>query len=304
MIIKTSQKEPQIFFCKFCDYKTSKLSNFNRHNLTLKHKMIKNDNQKEPKGAKNNYECELCNKSYKFLSGLSRHKKICFKTTDMILVNKEKHLDAITKANLYNNQNEDINNLKNAIKKLSTQDKSQQKIINNTNNLNINIILNDYCKDAMNLTQFVDQIKLSLEDLFYTKKKGYIEGMSNIFIKNLNELKPTERPIHCSNKNNNILYIKDDNKWEKDCDFKLTQGINDITKKQIIKLKEWEQDNPDWQNSEKLTEIYMKLVHQIIGSSNGIETEKNNNLIIKKISKNVKINDINFNCKENNQNII
>ena len=115
----------------------------------------------------------------------------------------------------------------------------------------------------MNLTQFVDQIKLSLEDLFYTKNKGYIEGVSNIFIKNLKELEPTQRPIHCTNNKNNVLYIKDDNKWEKDTGIKLTQGIDHVTKKQITKLNEWEQNNPNWQNSEKLTEIYMELIQKI-----------------------------------------
>ena len=297
MVTKRSQKEPEIFSCKSCDYFTCKLSNLNRHFLTRKHKMIKNDNKKEPKGASLVYDCEWCGKTYKFLSGLSRHKNVCSMSNNFILVNKEEHIKAITKAELYEFQKADIDNLKIAVKELAEKEIVEPKIINN-NNLNINIFLNDYCKDAMNLTQFVDQIKLSLEDLFYTKNKGYIEGVSNIFIKNLKELEPTQRPIHCTNNKNNVLYIKDDNKWEKDTGIKLTQGIDHVTKKQITKLNEWEQNNPNWQNSEKLTEIYMELIQKIMGSSNTVEQEKNKVSIKKRISKKVNITDLDENLKE------
>jgi len=181
MITKTSQKEPELYVCKLCDYKSSKISNLQRHFLTLKHKMITNDNKNEQKGAEKKYDCEWCKKSYKYISGLCRHKKICSKVTNLILVNKDDHIKAVTKAELYDYQKEDMDKLKIVVKELIDKDKIEQKIINN-NNLNINIILNDYCKDAMNLTQFVDQIKLTLEDLLYTKI-SYIEGVSNIFIK-------------------------------------------------------------------------------------------------------------------------
>jgi len=291
MITKTSQNEPEKYRCNICDYETCKLSNLNRHFLTLKHKMITNDNKNEPKRAEKKHDCEWCGKSYKFLSGLSRHKTICSKVNNLILVNKEEHLNALTKAELYDYQKDDMDNLKIAVNELKENNKIEQKIINN-NNLNINIVLNDYCKDAMNLTQFVNQIKLSLEDLLYTKNKGYIEGVSNIFIKNLKELEPTQRPIHCSNNKNNILYIKDDNKWEKDTGIKLTKGIDYVTKKQISKLKEWELNNPNWQECEKLTETYMELIQKIMGSSDINEQEKDKISIKKRISKKFNISDI------------
>ena len=290
MIIKTSKKEPEKFSCKICNYNTCKLSNLERHFLTLKHKMIINDNKNEQKGAEKNYDCKWCGKTYKYLSGLCRHKNICQKANNLILVNKDEHIKAKTKAELYDYQKHDIDSLKIAVKKLTDKDKVEKKIINN--NLNINIILNDYCKDAMNLTQFVDQIKLTLEDLLYTKNKGYIEGVSNIFIKNLKELEPTQRPIHCLNNKNNILYIKDDNKWEKDNGIQLTKGIDYITKKQISKIKEWELKNPNWQDCEKLTHIYMELIQKIMGSSDINEQKKNKFSIKKRIGKNFNISDI------------
>ena len=291
MITKRSQKEPEIFRCNFCDYETCKIANLNRHFLTLKHKMITNDNKKEPKGAEKKHDCEWCGKSYKFLSGLSRHKIVCSKANNLILVSKDEHLTAVTKAELYDYQKDDMDNLKIAVKELKDHSKIEQKIINN-NNLNINIVLNDYCKDAMNLTQFVDQIKLSLEDLLYTKNKGYIEGVSNIFIKNLKELEPKQRPIHCSNNKNNILYIKDDNKWARDTGIKLTKGIDYVTKKQISKLKEWELKNPTWQKCEKLTETYMELLQKIMGSSDINAQEKDKISIQKRIGKKFNISDI------------
>ena len=291
MITKTSQKEPEKYRCYICDYETCKLSNINRHFLTRKHKMITNDNKNEPKGADKKYDCEWCGKSYKFLSGLSRHRIGCSITNNLILVNKDEHIKAVTKAELYDYQKNDMDNLKSAVKELTERDRTEQKIINN-NNLNINIVLNDYCKDAMNLSQFVDQIKLSLEDILYTKNKGYIEGMSNIFIKNLKELEPTQRPIHCSNNKNNILYIKDDNKWEKDTGIKLTKGIDYVTKKQITILKEWELKNPNWQNSDQLTETYMQLIQKIMGNSDINELEKDKITIKKRIGKKFNISDI------------
>lgn len=289
---KSSQKVAKNFFCESCNYLTCKKSNWTKHLGTHKHKMIINDNKSSQKVANTIFQCENCGKIYKFMSGLCRHKKICYNTEQLILVNKTEHLEALTKAELYEHQKNDINELKTAVSALTTNNKVEQKIINN-NNLNISFVLNDYCKEAMNLTQFIDKIKLTLEDLFYTKNNGYIEGMSNIFIKNLKEIEPTLRPIHCLNNKNNELYIKDDNKWAKDDGIKLNIGISAVAKKYLNVLQEWEQNNPNWQNSEKLTEIYMELIQKIIGSSDINEQEKYKNSIKKKISKTVKITDIN-----------
>ena len=289
---KSSQKVAKNFFCESCNYLTCKKSNWTKHLGTHKHKMIINDNKSSQKVANTIFQCENCGKIYKFMSGLCRHKKICYNTEQLILVNKTEHLEALTKAQLYEHQKNDINELKTAVSALTTNNKVEQKIINN-NNLNISFVLNDYCKEAMNLTQFIDKIKLTLEDLFYTKNNGYIEGMSNIFIKNLKEIEPTLRPIHCLNNKNNELYIKDDNKWAKDDGIKLNIGISAVAKKYLFVLQEWEQNNPNWQNSEKLTEIYMELIQKIIGSSDINEQEKYKNSIKKKISKTVKITDIN-----------
>ena len=145
----------------------------------------------------------------------------------------------------------------------------------------------------MNISDFVDHLHLSLDDLLYTGNNGYIEGVSNIFIKGLNELEPNKRPIHCSDERGNNLYIRDDNKWEKDGDGKmLDTQIDAVTKKHIDILKAWEGAHPDWQNSEKETSTYILLVEQMMGGRSEQERNKKHKLIQKNIGKRFKIQDI------------
>ena len=126
--------------------------------------------------------------------------------------------------------------------------------------MNINIVLNTKCKEAMNITEFVDTIKLSLDDLIYTGNNGYIEGVSNIFIKGLQDMDPEQRPIHCSDKRGTSLYIKDDDTWKKDGDGKMLDSqIGAVTKKHIDILKSWEEAHPKWRDSESETKTYIEL---------------------------------------------
>ena len=118
----------------------------------------------------------------------------------------------------------------------------KHKIGNNNNNtISINFFLNEQCKNAMNLTDFINQLNVSLEDLQYSKNNGFIEGVTNIFTKQLKDLKPTERPIHCSDKKRLQFYVKDDDKWCKDSNNeKIDETIYNIKMKQTSKLTEWE----------------------------------------------------------------
>ena len=119
--------------------------------------------------------------------------------------------------------------------------------------MSINVYLNEYCKNAMNLTDFLKELTVSLDDLQYTKEHGYVKGISNIFMKQLKDLKPTERPIHCSDTKRLQFYIKDENKWEKDKSHeKIDESIQDITIKQIKHIREWEKENPNYLKDEKL----------------------------------------------------
>ena len=132
---------------------------------------------------------------------------------------------------------------------------------NNQNNMTINVFLNEHCKDALNLTDFVQNIKVTLEDLQYTKDNGFVNGVTNIITKQLQDLKPTQRPIHCSDKKRLQFYVKDDDKWEKDVDNKkLDDAVRDVKLKLPKSLTEWEKMNPSYKKDPKLMDEWMNIM--------------------------------------------
>ena len=158
---------------------------------------------------------------------------------------------------------------------------------NNNQKYTINMYLNDKCKNAMSLKDFVDNIKLSLEDLEFTSHHGFVEGVSNIFLKNLNDMEITERPIHCSDQKRLQFYVKKEDKWEKDKqNIEIDKSIQNIGSKQIGTLIEWTNANPGYENNPVKMEEYFQLV----GKTMGVDCEKNIRKIKKIISENVKLN--------------
>ena len=146
---------------------------------------------------------------------------------------------------------------------------------NNNNRISINVFLNQHCKDAMNLTDFVDKIKISIKDLHYTKENGYVEGISNIFRKHLTDMKPTERPFHCSDTKRLQFYVREENKWAKDTkNIKMDRTIQDISIKQIKHLKEWEKKHPGYLEDEELRTEWHGLVEAMCRPENQIEGDK------------------------------
>ncbi len=278
------------FSCDNCHYITCDLDDFNHHLNTFSHtnlslvegtNFISTTNMKEKK-----YECEFCNKKYKFSSGYYRHIKNCKKKTT--INNDNKLVEMLVKTAENNNK---------LCEKLIELEQNQKIIQNNISNqtinneVNINVFLNSECKNAMNLTDFVDNIRLSLEDLVYTKDNGYIKGITNIFVKKLEELNPSERPIHSVlDKKKKQFYIKDENIWECDNEEKqIDKSIDSVTKKQINKIKEWESVNPNWNETEMGIEEYMKMIQTIMGGSNETERLQNKKLIKKELTENTDI---------------
>ena len=137
----------------------------------------------------------------------------------------------------------------------------------------MNVFLNERCKDAINITEFIESLQIQLQDLENTKELGLVQSISNIFIKGLTELDVYKRPIHCSDVKRDILYIKDEEKWEKDQQKdKIKQGINDIANKQRIAINQWTEAHPNWMENEKLKDEYVKLVNHLMHPVE--ETEK------------------------------
>jgi hypothetical protein len=151
------------------------------------------------------------------------------------------------------------------------------------NNVSINVFLNETCKDAMNLTDFVDRIRVTLEDLMKTREIGYVDGISNILIKNLEDLPSTERPFHCSDIKRLKFYVKNENKWNKDNDNKMGQAIHDVAIKQIKKIRDWEIKHPNYLDDDTLLHEWQELIRNTMDGSTAEDHEKD-------IKKNVGVN--------------
>ena len=275
------------FFCCDCNYRTDRKSNWIKHLSTSKHLANASKNGVPPENGRKNAKsgsggmnssnpqkthfnvCEFCGKNYKFTSGLSRHRRECTGVDSHCMVTPEDPSKVLLE------QREQISTLQQLLEKSidstnHTLNTLLPKVGSTTNNFNsqmtINLFLNEECKNAMNLTEFLDQLHLTLDDLLFTKANGYSKGIANIFMKRLSDMPANSRPIHCSDQKRLQFYVKDENKWEKDeTNGKIDQGILDITQKQIHKLKAWEHEHPQWRESEEETSIYIELVKQVMG---------------------------------------
>jgi hypothetical protein len=170
--------------------------------------------------------------------------------------------------------------------------KEGKYITNNTtnNHFNLNVFLNEKCKDALNLTDFVDTLKVKLKDLENTARLGYAEGVTQIFINGLSELNVHKRPIHCSDSKREVLYIKDQDTWEKEDEerTKLSKAIKTIGNKNIQQIKEWQKANPEYNNPEsKQNDRYMKMICNVMSGSTVEEQQSNLQKVIKNVTKEV-----------------
>ena len=267
------------FYCKNCDYSTCKKSNYNNHLRSAKHtkSMISNDFKPF---LSSQFICHKCSKEYKDNSGLWRHKKKC---------NKEP------------TEEKDVNQLvtylmqENAEFKQLLIDQNKQIIElsknagnNNNNSFNLNFYLNETCKDALNIMDFVNQLQVGIKDLEETGRLGFADGISKIFINGLKQLDVSNRPVHCSDSKREILYIKNNNEWNKEDDERkvLTSAIKHVVNKNIKQIPEWTKVHPDYNDYDsKENDKFLKIVSEAMSGSSQEETNKNYNKIIKNIVK-------------------
>ena len=287
--------------CNLCDYSTSKKSSFDNHILSIKHKN-KQIVSIIPIMPITKFNCILCNKTYKDNSGLWRHSK---KNHDSKNNFKKEFEDIVLSdndiINMLITENSELKNMiitensefKNMILEIVKSGQLNNTINNNSNNntFNIQFYLNDTCKDAVNLLDFVDSLQVKLTDLEATAHLGYSEGVSRIFINGLNELDASKRPIQCSDLKRETLYIKDQNEWTKEDpnNSHLSNAIKVVSKKNVEQIFEWQKKYPEYNDPEsKQSDRYMEMISNIMPSS-GTEQEKNMNKIIKNITKEVVI---------------
>lgn len=323
-ILKNPKNPKKSYTCKLCDYMCSRKSEMVRHKLTNKH--IKN-HQKHIKLRKKSpnvvFMCNYCKKKYTHQSTVSSHVKKC-KFYDGRIVEKYIKIKKSIITIEENHQNHEENQEENPEKDLEIKDlkiqilekelKHKDQIIDilktngnttnnntqnfdnntfNTNNISINVYLNEHCKDAMNLTDFVGQIKVKLEDIMYQDRTSSAEGLTNIITKQLKDLAPTERPIHCSDQRRQHFYIKEGEEWKhKSGDKEMEQSVRKIQIKQLSALKEWENLHPDFMENDKLQAKYTKFMEKIMyGCGDEKKMAKNVKAVKKKISEGIMIKD-------------
>ena len=264
MTDKKMQKNAIIFECKLCDFKTSNKYNYTKHLSTLKHKNLHFTDKKMQK-LQESYYC-ICGKSYKHRQSLYTHQSKCmFKDKESITQNlsQEFVLDVIKK------QQDQITELTNTIKDMApliNNTNNTNNTINNTQNnkFNINVFLNEQCKDAINMSDFIKSLHITIDQLDFTKQNGLAQGLSKSIIDNMSKLSIYQRPMHCTDTKRETLYIKDDNNWSKDgAKEKLKNVINKASSKNYNALMEWKNLNPDYMNNEDKTDYFTKTISTI-----------------------------------------
>ena len=328
MEIKKHRKNIPKFVCDLCDFKCYLKSDWERHIARDKHINNENGNKMEIKNikkhAKNipvlqNDDTEnsvilscCCGKLYNTGSGLWKHQKKCnvFASSQNEIINVESSINNVTNPAM---QPTDFANLTNLICELVKTNTDIQKSVielckngtannivnsNNVNNVNSNnktfnlqVFLNETCKDAMNMSDFVESVKLQVSDLENVGKVGYIEGISNIIIKNLKALDVNKRPVHCADQKREVMYVKDENIWEKEDENnkKIRKAIRMIAHKNICMLKAFREKYPDCEEYDsKKSSQYNKIVYEAMGGKGDNDYEKDTK-IIKKIAKQVTI---------------
>jgi hypothetical protein len=289
-----SPKLPTDYKCDQCDYITKYRNDFKKHCTTRKHLILTSDCQKTLNDKK--HVCE-CGNEYKHRQSLFNHKKICqFCIDNIVPATPNTTYDQPNKDNLIEYLIKENAEFKTLIMELVKKENNTLTNINsnnvNSNNktFNLQFFLNEQCKDALNIGEFVDSIKVQLSDLETVGHIGYVEGVSKILIKNLNELDVVKRPIHCSDLKREVLYIKDDDKWSKENDDKLVikKAIKDVANKNIRQINEWTNLNPDCKQSDsKKNDQYLKIVMNSMSGGSNEEQQHNIDKIIKNITKSV-----------------
>ena len=278
-------KSSNNYNCNICAYYTSKKCNYEKHILTSKHikSMISNENvakvAKIVKSRTVTYICSNCNKQYKDNSGLWRHSKKCCKETN---TKAQELIQYLIK------ENSEFKQLLIDQNKQLSSNAGHNTINSNNKTFNLQLFLNETCKNAINLSDFVNQLQVSMNDLEETGRLGFSEGISKLFINGLKQMDIPDRPLHCSDLKRETIYIKDNNQWLKETTENklLINAIKQVSNKNIKKISEWTKENPEYNDSSsKQNDKYLKIVCESMSGSTKEESDKNYEKIVQKILK-------------------
>ena len=304
-------KKPQIYLCEYCNFQSSDKKDYNRHLKTKKHKnqisatlAMVEQSEKPQKTEKNrkSYQCDICNKVYKDNTGLWRHKKKCgVPAANLVCQNAQPVAETSSQISpelvlqvLEKNKEltEVVMEQNKTIMELSKNSQIQtQNNMNNCHNntFNLQFFLNETCKDAMNIQDFIKSLQLSVQDLESVGELGYAEGISRMFVRGLKDMEVTKRPIHCSDLKREVIHIKDKDRWEKDNpnQDKLKRAIKDLSNKNIMLFDDWQKENPGYdQYDNKKNDIYLKMMVQAMGPPDEPSERRDFGKIVRSIARN------------------
>jgi len=295
------QKSSSELNCSICHYTTSKKSNYEKHLLTRKHMVLLKKSQNNDNEENTRHVCNNCMAIYHSKQGLWNHKQKCKEVPTpapqqppdlaqmfMTMVKQNNEFKE-----LILEQNEKDQELKTAIIELSKRENmvihnTNNTNSNNTNHFNINLFLNEKCKDALNITDFVNSLTIDFEDLEYVGNNGYVDGITNLFVKGLKELDIYKRPIHCTDVKRETLYIKDDDVWEKDThvNSKIKKVIGKIANKNIMKISSWQHAHPECSVLDSSAyNLHMRIMKQSLNGGPPEQSDRNDSKILKNIAR-------------------
>lgn len=302
MLTKKVPKSSKIYECEQCAYKTVRESQFERHLLTAKHQKLTSLTQKVPKSSKTTFICEYCEKQYKSRVGLWKHKQLCSENLDEnISIAEHHHLKTHHESNTIIElikQNQEFKELiieqNKQLIELSQKPTTTNNTINNNNQkFNLNFFLNEQCKDAINMSEFLENMELDMEDLMETGRLGYVNGISRILINKLRELDTYKRPLHCTDLKRETLYIRENDEWSKENDSKeaLKGLVNRVANKNCKNIEQWTDKHPEYQIFDSPENMeYVKLTQAVLGGLGEQESKQFRDKIVRNVIKEVMIN--------------
>ena len=299
------QKSTLKYNCIICDYHTSRKCQYERHITTVKHNNNENASKmlvQASKKVQRIFICNNCGNEYKHDSSYYKHKKKCeIKQPENITITVEE--EPPVENNQYSTdlimellkQNQEFKELileqnKQMLEMSKDRNVTNNITQNNTNNkFNLNVFLNETCKDALNLSDFLESLILTLTDFENFGPLGYCGGISNILVKGLNKLDINKRPIHCSDLKREVIHIKNNDTWHKDEDKQqMIKAIKAIEHKNVKQMSLWAKANPEYKDpNHKKSDLYTKLIDQSLGETDQEKAQKNYNKIIRTVAKEI-----------------
>jgi hypothetical protein len=312
MVTNVDAKNAKKIVCEKCDFECFKLSNYKKHIMTAKHKMVTNGDKKMP-NTNTKHICS-CGKEFKYRQGLSRHKKSCSgtlinavraTTTTVSNTNKEDLINVIVKQQeettelkklLVEQQEQHFKQMKEQHEQIQEQHNKQiqdlipqlQQVTNintntNCNNkFNLNFFLNEQCKDAISIQHFIENLNIGIRELEHMGNVGYVKGMMSIFSETLGKMDIYKRPLHCTDLKRDTLYIKQGDTWTKDTEDKteLKKIVETVKCRNYRSLRLWEREHPEAFECDTQDNIdYMRISSESLGGFNSTDKIKLNKII-------------------------